>query len=620
MRGGAPRVWGVSVGTVLLAGLVAAAFIGVFFRWIWRQHRFSAENPADWGHAWVIPLVCVYLLWQRRDDLARMSFRPFWPGLVPLVLGLYGYFFFIVGVPNHMLQGFSMVLALFGLVLWLAGPTAMTVLILPIAYLVFAVRISQGVMTELTFKLQMVAAEGAYVLLKIIGTVAGFDAMLEGQAISMIDSHGNVLAPMSVGAACAGMRTVIAFVALGAAVAILGCRRWWQRVALVLLAVPVAVFLNIVRVAVLGLLALANPNFASGEAHTLIGTLLLIPGLGLFVLVMWALNRAVNDGGSHAPRAPPSPAPPRAPLFQSPGLSTALAAAAAILLVTATGLSAAIKGYKLFLDKQEVRPRSGKTLQGLPLETENWKRVGSDGILSAEELEELGTENYISRVYEEKNPAPGEPPRRIDFHAAYYTGMIDTVPHIPDRCYLGGGMQKGQISVNLPLHLDPGLFLPLDRSLPPSLAARLERDHVEYREARLSAAVEPGRPRRVLMPRNPERMKIRVSEFLTPDGGRFYAGYFFIANGGTVERAEQVRLLAFNLTDYYAYYAKIQFRSFDAQSAEELAEDAASLLNDLFPEIMYCIPDWLEVEAGTWPPGNPNAAPAATEAAPTDRR
>jgi hypothetical protein len=51
-----------------------------------------------------------------------------------------------------------------------------------------------------------------------------------------------------------------------------------------------------VRVTVLGLLTLVNPNLAAGEAHTLIGTLLLVPALGLYMGVVWALNRVIRTG------------------------------------------------------------------------------------------------------------------------------------------------------------------------------------------------------------------------------------------------------------------------------------------------------------------------------------
>jgi hypothetical protein len=79
-------------------------------------------------------------------------------------------------------------------------------------------------------------------------------------------------------------------------------------------------------------------------------------------------------------------------------------------------------------------------------------------------------------------------------------------------------------------------------------------------------------------------------------------GYFFVANGGHTDSALGVRRLAFRLTDRYAYYLKVQVGSGSVQSAEELAEVSSSLLHELLPEIMRCVPDWSAVEAGTWPP------------------
>jgi len=73
-----------------------------------------------------------------------------------------------------------------------------------------------------------------------------------------------------------------------------------------------------------------------------------------------------------------------------------------------------------------------------------------------------------------------------------------------------------------------------------------------------------------------------------------------------------VRLLAFDLRNDYAFYCKVQVSSDRAKSAEELAEWAGSLLGDLLPEIMRCVPDWAEVERGTYPEGNPKRTRAGS--------
>jgi exosortase len=279
-----------------VAGLLGAGFIAVFFRFLVRQHRFSREFPADWGHAYFIPLISGYLIWQRRHELARLTPRPFWPGLAPLLLGIMSYFFFLATpASNHMLQGASIIVALLGLLLLVLGPAYMPHLFLPVCYLGFGVRISQQIMDQFTFRLQLWASQGSYVLLKVLGALFGFGVELSGNNITMIKGNLTPMAPLNVAEACSGMRMVIAFFALAAAVALLSCRHWWQRIALLIMAAPVAIFLNIIRVSVLSLASLGNANWAAGEAHMLIGTILLVPGLGLFMLLVWILNKVVHD-------------------------------------------------------------------------------------------------------------------------------------------------------------------------------------------------------------------------------------------------------------------------------------------------------------------------------------
>ncbi|MEM8758078.1 MAG: exosortase/archaeosortase family protein, partial [Planctomycetota bacterium] len=278
----------------MLAGL-AVAFVGLFYRWFEKQAQFSSVQVEDWGHAFFVPAIAGYMIWQRRADLAASELRPFWPGLVPVLLGVMAYLTFSIGpFPGlHMFQGFSVVVTLFGVALSLFGPAAMRHLAMPVLFLALGVTIAERIMLEITWPLQIIASQGAFVLLGIIGLAFGFQTEVNGNVLTVITSSGEEF-PLNVAQACSGMRMVVAFVALGATVALLTCRVWWHRIAVVLMSVPVALFMNIIRVAVLGLLTLQDPDLAQGEAHTFIGTLLLFPGLGLFLLLVWALKKTVD--------------------------------------------------------------------------------------------------------------------------------------------------------------------------------------------------------------------------------------------------------------------------------------------------------------------------------------
>jgi exosortase len=282
---------------LVMAGVLGAAFLTLFFRWFYYQALHSWEKPADWGHAFVVPIISGYLIWQRRDELAATKPRTFWPALAPFLLGIVAYFFFVATrfTGGHMIQGWAVIATLGSLLLLMLGPRMFAPLFLPVAFLVFGVTISEQVMNRLTAPLQLIASQGAYVILSLVGAVSGFSVELDGTLITLVSGSGNTV-PVNVAEACAGMRMVIAFFALAGATALLACRYWWQRIALLLLAAPVAILVNIGRVAVLGLLSLANPNLAAGQAHMFIGELLLIPGLLLFLLVVWVLRRAVREG------------------------------------------------------------------------------------------------------------------------------------------------------------------------------------------------------------------------------------------------------------------------------------------------------------------------------------
>jgi exosortase len=243
----------------------------------------------DWGHAYVVPLISAYFVYKYRERLSRIAVHGYWPGLVPLLLGVALYVYFVVGYANHMFQGFAMVIAFGGLVLLVAGPRMLRALSFPIAYLGFMVTISELVMNKITWQLKLIASKGSYVALNMFGV----DTELTGNILEITNGVGEVL-PLNVADACSGMRMVVAFVALAAAVVMFSCEHWWQRVAVLLTAVPIAILMNVVRVVVLGLLTLINPDLAVGEAHTLIGTLLLLPALGLFMLCVWVFDQLVR--------------------------------------------------------------------------------------------------------------------------------------------------------------------------------------------------------------------------------------------------------------------------------------------------------------------------------------
>ncbi|MBX3359623.1 MAG: exosortase [Phycisphaeraceae bacterium] len=581
---------------IVATALVALAFVALFNSWLTTQIRISLAYPSDWGHALLVPVISGYIIYQRRAELARTPACVFWPGLPVMLLGIATYLFSLVGVRNDMIAGWAVILSLFGLVLLLLGPAMMRLLILPIAYLVFAVSISGKIMTRITTDLQFVASEGAYAMLRVLGLTVD----IKGTVLTIYSSAGAAI-PLNIAEQCSGLRMLVAFVALGAAVALVACREWWQRVVMVIMAVPVALFMNMMRVVVLAVASLWNPQLAEGEAHMFIGTLLLIPGFFLYMLILWILQRSVTP-------APPSPVPvarsaPNTPptwrLLASPALLTAVI----LMGGSALGFNTAMASLKIYLKKQPIYAPGDRQVRAVPAETASWKRIGSDGIEKEAVIETLGTQNYLNRQYMPKPGTAAEGMPILDVHLAYYTGTVDTVPHVPERCLVGGGMTMDGQSRTLPLPLDSSRWI-LNRDVPDALNGRVYQARTAD-----DPALTDLPSQRINLPFDAKDIRFRITPFMDPESGRkLYAGYFFIANGGTVSSAEGVRELAFNLTDDYAYYLKVQISSSGVASEEELAAAAGSLLSELLPEIMRCTPDWVSVTSGTYPDDNPRRA------------
>jgi exosortase len=145
--------------------------------------------------------------------------------------------------------------------------------------------------------LQDWSAIGADILLNTLG----IDTDRVGNVLTVHMSDGT-MHPLNVAEACSGMRTLMAFLAIGVALAALGLPRWWQRVLLVVAGVPISLFVNVLRVASLGMLSMVDSNFSTGEFHSMVGLVWLMPAFLMFLGVMWVIRNLVDE--SQAPTAP----------------------------------------------------------------------------------------------------------------------------------------------------------------------------------------------------------------------------------------------------------------------------------------------------------------------------
>jgi exosortase len=118
-------------------------------------------------------------------------------------------------------------------------------------------------------------------------TKMSFEA--RGVVICIFDSVQQEWKPaLDVADACSGMRLLLAFLALGVAMAYLHYRPLWQRLILLASTIPTAIFCNIVRVTATGFIyILVDPKYTQGIYHDLLGMAMLPLAFGLYGLLAW---------------------------------------------------------------------------------------------------------------------------------------------------------------------------------------------------------------------------------------------------------------------------------------------------------------------------------------------
>jgi len=281
--------------TAWIAGAVfAAGYLLTFWDFLRNQAIQAVTQPSDWGHTLLIPAISGYFVWLKRDQLLAEPFRPSWWGIAVFVLGMSIYMLAAFGPPavqHHNVRGLGAAIALLGGALAVFGLRSFRYLWFPWAYwLVFGQTISERLLSRVTERLQDWSAVGADILMN----TCGIDVERVGNVLTIHFADGTSH-PLNVAEACSGMRTLMAFLAIGVAMAALGLNTWWQRVALVLAGIPISLFVNILRVTSLGLLSIIDPNLSAGEFHSMIGLVWLVPAFLMFLGAMWVIRNLVID-------------------------------------------------------------------------------------------------------------------------------------------------------------------------------------------------------------------------------------------------------------------------------------------------------------------------------------
>lgn len=242
-------------------GLVALA--GLWLALLALFHRDALHlvdlwwNSSTFTHCLLLLPVLGWLVWLRRHELAKLTPRGWWPGLLWMAGGS---FTWLVGdaASVAMFRQIGLIIMLQGAVPTLLGPQLTRGLLFPLAYSFFLVPFGE----ELVPPMQTLTADMAMALLRLVG----IPAYIEG--IFITTPYGY----FAVAEACSGVKFLVAMAALSVLAAHLCFASWKRRVIFLLFAMIVPVLANGVRAFSTILIAeYWGTDFAAGADHVIYG-------------------------------------------------------------------------------------------------------------------------------------------------------------------------------------------------------------------------------------------------------------------------------------------------------------------------------------------------------------
>ena len=201
-----------------------------------------AVRDSDWAHALAVPVAVLALVYRRRERLAEgLATGSVW-GVVVLVMGFGLYAFSIWPLSFKQLQNVIMLPVLAGALLAVGG-RRVAKLCLPMLLLVaLAVPIGERMYASLIIRPETYTLSTTrFVLDKLPGV------SVERVGPDLLFARGQDTGTIALGEYSRGARLLVASVAVGVFVVFSRVRPVWQVVVMALLAGPIALFCNLVR-------------------------------------------------------------------------------------------------------------------------------------------------------------------------------------------------------------------------------------------------------------------------------------------------------------------------------------------------------------------------------------
>lgn len=247
-----------------------------------------ALNNSSFSHIGLIPLIFLYLVFQRREALERTDGQGASSAVVLglLSLAVVAAALGLGGELNRTDQlavyvaGF--VVAVWAVFVWRFGRDGVNQALFPLLFLLFMVPFPTYLLDQVVAALlwgSTIVTEQLFRLTGIPFFQDGYTFRLPGLAIEIAKE-------------CSGIRSTMALVITGLLAGQMMLRTWWGRSTLILLLFPLAVFKNGLRIVTLSLLTIhVDRGFIEGDLHSRGGFVFFVITLCVMGVILWGIQK-----------------------------------------------------------------------------------------------------------------------------------------------------------------------------------------------------------------------------------------------------------------------------------------------------------------------------------------
>jgi len=257
---------------VLIAAGIAALFWGLFAFTLGKWE----DSEGYYTHGFLVPFISGYIVYRWWPKLKQTPVKAGWVA-APLLIGALWVAYCANRTDIYAILSLTLIL-LMVLSTWIiAGWRWMVALLAPIGYLLFALPVWDQVINAYTNPLQLMSTKIAFHMLQAMF----LHPQMSDTTVINIGSY-----PLEVAVACSGLKLLLALVAFGVFFLLIARLKLWKSVLFAATIIPLALFMNGLRIALVGVVGHFFGFDAGHKFHDYSGYIVII--LCFLLLDRWA--------------------------------------------------------------------------------------------------------------------------------------------------------------------------------------------------------------------------------------------------------------------------------------------------------------------------------------------